>query len=199
MTQVQSFVNELVAAGALSPEEAHRHPRRHVILQALGVGADVKVVVSFADLQPGDVIIVCSDGLSEKVTAEDMRDAIRTHWNMADACGHKDGAPQVRGTGAAQFDKPGRYPYALLTRLMTPSGPGKVERMLGEIVVGVPPTSEPGVPEPSPSGPSSLGPDVVRLRSSPDAARVYDYRSQQGIVIKIERTAVSPTALRAGE
>ena len=115
---------------------------------------------------------------------------------------YKDGAPQVRGTGAApvaRFDKPGRYPYALLTRLMTPSGPGAVERMLGEIVVGVPPTSEPGVPEPSPSGPSSLGPDVVRLRSSPDAARVYDYRSQQGIVIKIERTAVSPTALRAGE
>jgi hypothetical protein len=111
---------------------------------------------------------------------------------------YKDGAPQVRGTGAApvaRFDKPGRYPYALLTRLMTPSGPGGVERMLGEIVVGVPPpTSEPKVPEPS-----STGPDVVRLRSSPDAARVYEYRAQQGIVIKIERTAVSPNALRAGE
>ena len=97
MTQDQSFVNELVASGALSPEEAHRHPRRHVILQALGVGVDVKVVVSFYDLQPGDVIIVCSDGLSEKVTAEEMRDAIRTYRNVADACGRLVALARERG------------------------------------------------------------------------------------------------------
>jgi hypothetical protein len=47
--------------------------------------------------------------------------------------------------------------------------------------------------------PSVSGSDVVRLRSSQDAARVYNYRAQQGIVIKIERTSVSPSALRAGE
>jgi serine/threonine protein phosphatase PrpC len=116
VTQDQSFVNELVASGVLRPEDAHGHPQRHVILQALGVGVDVNVVVSFADLQPGDVIIVCSDGLSEKVTAEEMRDTIRTIWNVADACGRLVALARERGgednitAVVAYFDAEGSEP-----------------------------------------------------------------------------------------
>jgi protein phosphatase len=97
VTEDQSFVNELVASGVLSPEAAQHHPRRHVILQALGVGADVNVVVSFAELQPGDVILVCSDGLSEKVTAEEMRDAVAEHESVADACARLVALARERG------------------------------------------------------------------------------------------------------
>jgi protein phosphatase len=97
VTQDQSFVNELVVSGILSPEDALHHPRRHVILQALGLGEDVNVVISFADLKPGDVILVCSDGLSEKVTAEEMRDTVVQLDNVADACARLVALARERG------------------------------------------------------------------------------------------------------
>ena len=65
--------------------------------QALGLGADVNVVVSFADLKPGDVILVCSDGLSEKVTAEEMRDTVGQLDNVADACARLVSLARERG------------------------------------------------------------------------------------------------------
>jgi serine/threonine protein phosphatase PrpC len=57
----------------------------------------VNVVVSFAELQPGDVILVCSDGLSEKVTAEEMRDAVAEHESAADACARLVALARERG------------------------------------------------------------------------------------------------------
>jgi hypothetical protein len=135
------------------------------------------------------------------------------------------GAPQVRGTGATpivRFDKPGRYPYTVRTRLRTSSGV-RVERIPGQIVVGdvapaaqaptpappsppapapPPPVALPPTPPPAPpvvTEPSVSGADVVRLRTSQDAARAYNYRPHQGIVVKIERTSVTPSALKAGE
>lgn len=86
MTQDQSLVADLVASGALSPEEAKKHPKRNVILQALGVQGDVDVVFSFDGLKRGDWLILCSDGLSGKLEAEEMRDILEKCSKPQEAC-----------------------------------------------------------------------------------------------------------------
>jgi PPM family protein phosphatase len=64
LTRDQSMVQELLDAGAISEAEARASPRRNVILQALGTEPRVKPVVTYQELRRGDLILLCSDGLS---------------------------------------------------------------------------------------------------------------------------------------
>ena len=74
MTKDQSLVAQMVDAGSLTPEEAKTHPQRNVILQALGIRSQVDVAISSAELRRGDQIVLCSDGLSGKVDAEEIKE-----------------------------------------------------------------------------------------------------------------------------
>jgi protein phosphatase len=74
MTKDQSLVAQMVAAGSLTPEEAKTHPKRNVILQALGIQSQVDVAITLAELRRGDQIVICSDGLSGKVDAEEIKE-----------------------------------------------------------------------------------------------------------------------------
>jgi serine/threonine protein phosphatase PrpC len=76
MTKDQSLVAQLVATGALRPEEAKTHPRRNVILQALGVQPHVDIVMSSAALKRGDRLVICSDGLWGKVEDEEIKEFV---------------------------------------------------------------------------------------------------------------------------
>jgi protein phosphatase len=64
LTTDHSLVSELVESGILTPEEAERHPQRSAITRALGTEPDVEVDVSIVDAAPGDVFLLCSDGLT---------------------------------------------------------------------------------------------------------------------------------------
>ncbi len=64
LTEDHTLVNELTKSGQLSPEEAATHPRRNVLTRALGTDREVEVDVRPFDWQPGDRLILCSDGLS---------------------------------------------------------------------------------------------------------------------------------------
>lgn len=86
MTQDQSLVAHLVASGSLTLEEAKMHPRRNVILQALGVQKRVNVALSFAEVKRGDWIILCSDGLSGKVEAKELREVLEKCTGPKEAC-----------------------------------------------------------------------------------------------------------------
>ena len=68
LTQDHTKVAEMVRAGALSAEEAFWHPHRHVVTNVLG-GPDpgVRVEMHKLDLEPGDVVVLCSDGLTQMV------------------------------------------------------------------------------------------------------------------------------------
>ena len=68
LTQDHTKVAEMVRAGALSAAEASRHPHRHVVTNVLG-GPEpgVRVEMHKLDLEPGDVVVLCSDGLSQMV------------------------------------------------------------------------------------------------------------------------------------
>ncbi len=67
ITQDHSFVEELVRAGVLTREEARVHPRRNIITRALGTRGENTPDMLASDVQPGDVWLLCSDGLNGMV------------------------------------------------------------------------------------------------------------------------------------
>jgi protein phosphatase len=67
ITTDHSLVEELIAAGELTVEEAERDPRRSMITRALGLDADVVVDLYPVPLTPGDRVMICSDGLTTMV------------------------------------------------------------------------------------------------------------------------------------
>jgi len=74
ITQDHSLVNELLKTGQISQEEAASHPRRNVLTRALGTDSEVNVELDEIVLASGEVLLLCSDGLSNMVT----RDQIET-------------------------------------------------------------------------------------------------------------------------
>jgi serine/threonine protein phosphatase PrpC len=86
VTRDQSFVQFLVDSGALKPEEAEKYPMKNVVLQAMGQNPDVQVALGRLELRRGDRLLLCSDGLSGMVKAEEMRDALERSKSIDDAC-----------------------------------------------------------------------------------------------------------------
>jgi serine/threonine protein phosphatase PrpC len=78
LTEDHSLVGGLVRLGRLTPEEAEVHPQRSVILRAVGVEANVEVDVLHHDLEPGDVYLQCSDGLTAMVRDEVIRETLES-------------------------------------------------------------------------------------------------------------------------
>jgi len=70
VTQDHSWVNEQVRAGVLTETDARSHPWRHVVTRALSGGEDPDVEITEVDVQPGDRLMICSDGLSGVVPME---------------------------------------------------------------------------------------------------------------------------------
>ncbi len=81
MTKDQSLVQQLIDAQQISPEEAETHTLKNVILQALGAQNEIFPVA--ARLKPcnGDVLLLCSDGLSNKVSAAGMQRIVTENYD----------------------------------------------------------------------------------------------------------------------
>ena len=76
LTEDHSWVNEQVKRGGMTEEEALASPYRNVITRSLGNGPTVEVDVFAHKLEPGDAFLLCSDGLSGEVTADEMLEAM---------------------------------------------------------------------------------------------------------------------------
>jgi len=76
ITKDQSLVQQLIDAGQIKPEEAETHTLKNVILQALGAQNEIYPVAARLKPQRNDVLLVCSDGLSNKVGSADMQKII---------------------------------------------------------------------------------------------------------------------------
>ncbi len=76
LTKDQSFVQLLLDSGAITAEEAEDYPHKNIILQAFGQQKNLNIALGRLGLRRGDRLLLCSDGLSNKVTPDEMRDLI---------------------------------------------------------------------------------------------------------------------------
>jgi PPM family protein phosphatase len=67
LTEDHTLVNRMVQQGEITEAEAERHPQRSVVTRALGVERSVPVDEVIVDLEPGDRLLICSDGLTSMV------------------------------------------------------------------------------------------------------------------------------------
>ncbi|HLL77369.1 MAG TPA: PP2C family serine/threonine-protein phosphatase [Pyrinomonadaceae bacterium] len=97
-TKDQSLVQQLVDVGQITEEDAETHMFRNVILQALGAQSDLTPVVSRVPLRRGDLLLLCSDGLSGKLRAEEIREIVEgAGGDLAAACDALVGEANARG------------------------------------------------------------------------------------------------------
>jgi protein phosphatase len=82
VTKDQSLVQQLIDAGQIQPEEAETHTLKNVILQALGAQNEIFPVSARLLPQRNDVLLLCSDGLSNKVSVTDMQRIILDNFNQ---------------------------------------------------------------------------------------------------------------------
>jgi len=89
ITADHSLLQELVDRGFYSEEEAQRSTNRNYVTRALGVEPTVEVEVHEHDVLPGDVYLLCSDGLSDMVEDEDIHLTISTFNASLDVVGQQ--------------------------------------------------------------------------------------------------------------
>jgi serine/threonine protein phosphatase PrpC len=97
VTRDQSYVQLLVDAGAMSPSEAKRSGTSNVILQAMGLKPEVTVALGKLELRKWDCFILCSDGLSNKMSAEELRQVVLTSPRLDAACARLVDVAKQRG------------------------------------------------------------------------------------------------------
>jgi len=88
LTTDHSFVNEMVQRGALSEEDALKHPMANLLTRAVGPQANVQADVNVLDVYDGDVFIGCTDGISKGVPEQTILQTFTTEDQLASAAKH---------------------------------------------------------------------------------------------------------------
>ena len=113
ITKDQSLMQKLVEAGELTEEEAEHSERRNIILHALGPEATVKVDLTHQVVRRGDVLVLCSDGLSGQVTKDEIARVVSEEHDLVAVCkrlvdrANENGGPDNITVVAARFDGDG--------------------------------------------------------------------------------------------
>jgi len=116
LTRDQSLMQRLVEAGELTEEEAARSERRNIILQALGPDARVKVDLTHQEVRKGDILVLCSDGLTGTVKKEEIAAVATRERDLQAACdklialANERGGPDNITVVLARFDGEGLRP-----------------------------------------------------------------------------------------
>lgn len=76
ITRDHSYVQRLIDSGSLTPEEGRRHPGANVITRAVGASGPLELDMVQGDSRPGDVYLLCSDGLSNVVADAEIADRL---------------------------------------------------------------------------------------------------------------------------
>ncbi|OCA85493.1 protein phosphatase [Bacillus sp. FJAT-27225] len=84
ITEDHSLVNELLRSGHISKEDAENHPRKNVLLRALGTEENVEMDISTIMFEEGDVLLLCSDGLSNKVSEHEMEETLKSETDLTE-------------------------------------------------------------------------------------------------------------------
>ena len=83
LTKDHSYVQMLIENGYITEQEALRHPHRNIITRAIGAERDIDADALTVELQTGDVILLCSDGLNNAVTDEQISDILLSDVDTA--------------------------------------------------------------------------------------------------------------------
>lgn len=86
VTRDHSHVQELVELGVITPQEARSHPRKNLITRAVGLERRMFSDIFRMDLRRGDRILLCSDGLSNLVTEEEMAEVLSREPELPSCC-----------------------------------------------------------------------------------------------------------------
>jgi PPM family protein phosphatase len=97
LTEDHSLVADLVRSGRLTPEEAEAHPQRSVITRALGTDAAVSVDSFSVEAKPGDVYLLCSDGLTTMLSSDSVRRALAETSSLEEAARRLIGEANAAG------------------------------------------------------------------------------------------------------
>jgi len=92
-----SLVQELVEAGEISPDEADSHHQRNVISQALGASEEIDPDTFEVDLDPGETVLLCSDGLTEEVPESTIHHIVTDTESLSGAADALVAAANERG------------------------------------------------------------------------------------------------------
>ncbi|HJC40192.1 MAG TPA: Stp1/IreP family PP2C-type Ser/Thr phosphatase [Candidatus Intestinimonas pullistercoris] len=85
LTRDHSVVEDLVTRGKITPEQARQHPQKNLITRALGAEAQLRADLYRQALSPGDALLLCSDGLSNVVTEQEVLYEV-LHGGPAEDC-----------------------------------------------------------------------------------------------------------------
>jgi protein phosphatase len=165
LTQDHSLVEELVRQGKLTEEQAAEHPQRSIITRALGIELDVEVDTWTYPVRAGDVVLLCSDGLTSMVDEDRIAEILAREPNLErageslitaandaggrdnitvvlfrleDAGGHAGDQPTVVGTAPPSDGGRGDPRIAEPPSARSSSGPGS-----GATMTAPPPSIEP--------------------------------------------------------
>ena len=97
LTSDHSLVEELRRQGRLTDEQAEDHPQRSIITRALGPERDVEVDTMTYRAKPGDVYVLCSDGLTTMVKDDQIAETLRESRNLDEAAGRLVAAANEAG------------------------------------------------------------------------------------------------------
>ena len=86
LTVDNSYVQYLLEQGAISTAEAQNHPQRNLITKAIGIENDIDIDVDTIELHPGDILLMCTDGLTTMLSDEEILHIIlKKKNNIAEA------------------------------------------------------------------------------------------------------------------
>jgi protein phosphatase len=194
ITKDQSLVQKLVEAGEITPEQAETSARRNIILQALGPEPTVKVDLTYQQLRSGDTLVLCSDGLSAQVRADEISAEVAADPDLAHVCerliarANETGGPDNITVVAVRFggealapssngDHVGHRAFPLGTP--TPTQP----------VRPIQPVVPPPPPAPRPVATPSGGP-AVAIRGGAEAAAPLAGATPEQIAARRDRARV---------
>ncbi|MFC2950157.1 Stp1/IreP family PP2C-type Ser/Thr phosphatase [Virgibacillus sediminis] len=78
ITEDHSLVNALVQSGQITKDEAQNHPRKNVVLKALGTEAEVSADIKTLSFESGSIFLLCTDGLTDKVMDEEIAEQFKS-------------------------------------------------------------------------------------------------------------------------
>ncbi|MBV8811407.1 MAG: serine/threonine-protein phosphatase [Acidobacteriaceae bacterium] len=97
LTEDQTWVAEVGSRLGLSDEALKKHPMRHVLTMAVGTADQLRVFSRMVELQPGDQVLLCSDGLHGVVNEKFLRDTLESEKNLPDKCHYLIDAAKAAG------------------------------------------------------------------------------------------------------